>query len=65
MAAKYAFPLCVAAILDSGLADVHADDDYALCWACKRGSFDVVQLLLTRGANLAARGKTKTKLTPF
>ena len=40
-------------ILAAG-ADLHADDDQALCWAAERGHLPVVQALLAAGADLHA-----------
>ncbi|KAH9266022.1 hypothetical protein BASA84_001289 [Batrachochytrium salamandrivorans] len=45
MAAKYGHEECVRLLLAHS-ADVHADDDYALCWAARHGYTLIVQILL-------------------
>jgi ankyrin repeat protein len=40
--------------LDYGLVDIHAQNDYALRQAASNGYFDMVQLLVYRGANVHA-----------
>lgn len=41
----------VQTLLASG-ADIHAQDDLALCWAAEKGRTSAVQMLLTAGANV-------------
>jgi len=35
-------------------ADIHADDDAALCWASQNGHLEVVKFLVSKGANIHA-----------
>jgi hypothetical protein len=41
-------------LLESGKADIHAQDDYAIRYACANGHQEIVELLMLNGANVHA-----------
>ena len=44
-------------LVDIG-ANIHADNDYALRWACERGHSKVAKFLVEKGANIHVNPKT-------